>query len=182
MPRVPGSKANPRHVDLLTQLGNPALALFEQPTSMQPSPLLCGCCAGWLVSFPNDVPPAPRPSSMTHPSKRDNDALEEHTATNPMLIQDGAVTQGKQSTSSPPLPTMCGHPQPCAPIPSTVGPSSTLWILVLMERRHAGPCVAQAPPSARPSNWRTGCDQTHVLGELLSKPLLGEYKAATTSA
>jgi hypothetical protein len=123
-----------------------------------------------------------RPSSMQHPSKRNSDALGERTTINPLPVQDGAVTQGEQSTSSPSLPTPCGHPQPCAPIPGTVGASPTLWIPVLMECRHVMPCAAQEPPSARPSNWRTGCNHAHVLGELPSKSLPGEYKASTTSA
>jgi hypothetical protein len=36
-PRVLGSKANPRHANLLTQPGNLTPALFEQPTTVQPS-------------------------------------------------------------------------------------------------------------------------------------------------
>jgi hypothetical protein len=57
-PRAPGPKAYPRHADLLTQLGNPALALFEQPAITRPSPVLCRYCAGWWVSFLGTVLPA----------------------------------------------------------------------------------------------------------------------------
>jgi hypothetical protein len=138
----------------------------------------CGYYAGWLVSSLNAVPPAPCPLSTPHPSKRDSDALEERTAANPAPIQDNAMTQGEWSTSSLSLPTLCGHHQPCAPLwghPRRCGS-------LLIKRRHAGPCAAQVPPSARPSNWRTSCNQTHVLRELPSKPSPGEYMAATTSA
>jgi hypothetical protein len=130
------------------------------------------------VSSLNAVPPAPCPLSTPHPSKRDSDALEERTAANPAPIQDNAMTQGEWSTSSLSLPTLCGHHQPCAPLwghPRRCGS-------LLIKRRHAGPCAAQVPPSARPSNWRTSCNQTHVLRELPSKPSPGEYMAATTSA
>jgi hypothetical protein len=49
--RAPGSKANLGHANLLTRPGNRIPALFEQPATMQPSLVLCGCCAGWLVSL-----------------------------------------------------------------------------------------------------------------------------------
>jgi hypothetical protein len=61
-------------------------------------------------------------------------------------------------------------------------PSPALWNPVLMEHHHAWPCTTQVPPSTRPSNWRTDCDQTRMLGKLPSKLLPGEYKAATTPA
>jgi hypothetical protein len=122
------------------------------------------------------------PSSTPHPSKRDNDALEKRTSTNPALAQHSAVTRGEWSASSPSPPTLCGHPQPCAPIPGTAEPYPTLWSHVQMGHHHAGPCMAQVPPSTRPLNWRTDCDQTRMLGKLPSKPLPGKYKAGTTSA
>jgi hypothetical protein len=116
-----------------------------------------------------------RLTSTPHPSKRDNGALEECIPTYPAPIQDGAVTQGERSTTSLSPPTLCDHLQPCAPSPA-------LWSPVLMEHRHTGPYAAQAPPLASPSNWRTDCDQARVLGKLPSRPLPGEYRAASTSA
>jgi hypothetical protein len=56
-PWVPGSKANARHADLLTQPGNPIPALFKQPAVVPPSPMMCECCAGWPVSLCCTVPP-----------------------------------------------------------------------------------------------------------------------------
>jgi hypothetical protein len=58
-PRTPGSKVNPLHANLLTQPGNQISALFEQPTAVQPSLALCGCCAGWPVSLCGTVLPTP---------------------------------------------------------------------------------------------------------------------------
>jgi hypothetical protein len=57
--RAPGSKANPHHTGLLAPPGNQIPALFDQPATIQPSSAMCGCCAGWLVSFHGTVPPTP---------------------------------------------------------------------------------------------------------------------------
>jgi hypothetical protein len=109
-------------------------------------------------------------------------ALEKRTPTNPKLAHDDTMTQGEQSMSSPSPPTLCDHRRPCPPIPSTMEPSPALWSPILMEHHHAGPCAAQMLPSARLSNWRMDRDQVYALGELPSKLLPGEYKAATTPA
>jgi hypothetical protein len=58
-PRPPGSKANPHHADLMSQPWNRIPAPFEQPAAVQPSPTLCGCCAGWSVSLYGTVLPTP---------------------------------------------------------------------------------------------------------------------------
>jgi hypothetical protein len=70
-----------------------------------------------------------RPSSMPHPSKGNSDALEERTSINLVPIQDGTVTQGERSTSSPSPPTLCGHPRRRVAILGAVEPSPTLWDL-----------------------------------------------------
>jgi hypothetical protein len=67
--RVPRSKVNPRHADLLTPLGNLTPALFEQLATVQPSLVLYTGCAGWPVSFLGAVPPAPVPPPFRTPQK-----------------------------------------------------------------------------------------------------------------
>jgi hypothetical protein len=67
--RVPKSKVNPRHADLLTPLGNLTPALFEQLATVQPSLVLYTGCAGWPVSFLGVVPPAPVPPPRRTPQK-----------------------------------------------------------------------------------------------------------------
>jgi hypothetical protein len=128
------------------------------------------------------VPPTPRPSSVPHPLKGDSDALEECTTTNPATVQDVTVTQGERSTFPSSPPTMCGHLGRYGPISGVVEPSPTLWGSVLMECHHAESCTARAPSSARPSNWHTGFNQAHALGELPTKQLPSECRVAMTSA
>jgi hypothetical protein len=120
--------------------------------------VLCGMAGVILGHFAAH----PRPSSTPHPSKGDSDALEGRTITNPTLIQDDVATQGKQSTSPPSPPALCGHPRRCAVIPGTAEPSPTLWGPVLTGRRHTARCAAQVPPSARPSNRGTDDNQTRA--------------------
>jgi hypothetical protein len=97
---VPGSKANPRHVGLLTPPGNRIPTLFDQPT-------LCShprCYAGAVRDgqrIRNTVPPTlvppPRhtPRKRTAaPSKVDGDTVERRTTTNQAPAQDNVVTRG----------------------------------------------------------------------------------------
>jgi hypothetical protein len=169
-------KGEPRHVDLLTPLGNPAPALFEQPATIRPSTVLCGYWPGWPLSFPNAVPPAPRPLSTPHPSKKDSDALEERTAAHPAPAQGGVVTQGKWITSSLSPPTLCGHPRLCRH-PGQCGAISTLWGPVLTGRRDTSCCAARAPSSARPSNRCTDDDQTWAPAGPPSKSPLDRHRS-----
>jgi hypothetical protein len=117
-------------------------------------------------------------ASLEKEQRRPRGAYDHQPGARPGWRRDARRAEHVLSiTSNPvrPSPALCPHPGHCGGIP-------TLWIPVLMECRHVMPCAAQAPASARPSNWHTGCNQAHVLGELPSKSLPGEYKASTTSA
>jgi hypothetical protein len=59
MPRAPGSKGNPHHVDLLTPPGKPVSTLYGQPAVVRPSPTLYEHCAKWRASSLDTVIPAP---------------------------------------------------------------------------------------------------------------------------
>jgi hypothetical protein len=121
-----GSKANPRHVDLLTRPGNLIPMLLEQPTIVRPSPASCMGCAGWPVSFLGTVPPAPV-LPPPHPSKRDSDALR---GVRPPTRRPSRTTLWRKENGARPLnpfdpmrpfPALCRHPRHCKTIPNTVG-------------------------------------------------------------
>jgi hypothetical protein len=123
-----------------------------------------------------------RPSSTLHPSKRDNDALEERTATNPTPIWDDAVTPGERSTSPPSPPTLCSHPQRYAAILGTAKPSPTLWDLCW--RDAASLAVVQSKPP-RELDPQIGVRTTTKHGRRQGHPrnrLLTGTRVATTRA
>jgi hypothetical protein len=178
MPWAPGSKAKPRHVDLLTQLGNLTPALFEQSATVHPSPALCGMAGVILQCYATCFPSFLHSAPLERGQRCPRGTYDHQPGAHP-----GRRSDARRVKHSPPSsPILCGHPGRCGPIPGAMEPSLVLWGSVLMERHHAESCTARAPPSARPSNWHTGCDQAHALAALPSKPLPGEYRAAMTSA
>jgi hypothetical protein len=140
---------------------NHITVLFDQPA-------LWGCYAGRLVSFHDAMHVAP--------SKEDDGTLERSTATYPAPAWDGVVTSRQRSTSPPSPPALCSHPCRCAAIPGTAVASLTLWEPKSMRHRHAHRCTAPGLPSAKPSNWRTGGDQTRAPVLLPSKPPLDRHR------
>jgi hypothetical protein len=131
-----------------------------RPThTVWPSPALCGCCAGRLVSFHDTVPPTPVPPprhplerGRWHPRKGYGYLLR------PRLGRRRDVRPAERVssiTSDPvqPSPPLCRHPGHCRAIPA-------LWGSRLTGHFHAYRCAAFGLPSAKPSNWRTYGDQT----------------------
>jgi hypothetical protein len=105
--------------------------------------VLCGV-AGVI---PRHCDTRSRPSSTPRPSKRDGNTLEERTAADLTLAQDGVVMWGERGMFPPSPPALCGHPQPCATILGVVEPSPVLWIPVPMGAPHRALYSTSSPVS-----------------------------------